>query len=64
MTERKREERERYRELMGHDGPEPPDEYRWQWEYQGTREEREGLLERLAADDPPAEQIHQDESLF
>lgn len=66
MSDRKREERDRYREEKGHDGPEPPDEHRWQWEYRGTPAEREGLLGRLAGEDDeePREQIHQDESLF
>lgn len=35
--------------------PEHPD--RWQWEYGGTKVEREGLLERLGqAELPPADQ--------
>lgn len=62
-SEKKHAEVEKYRSEMGKDPPEAPEEYRWQWEYRGTPEEREGLLGRLADREEP-EQVHQDESLF
>lgn len=63
--EKKAEELEKYRAELGQDPPVPPEEYAWQWEYRGTKEEREALLGRLADDDDePREQIHQEESLF
>lgn len=52
---------DKYRDEIGHEPPEPPDEYRWQWEYRGTKDERESLLDRLS-DDERGPQPTQDES--
>lgn len=50
-----------YIENVGHPPPVDDTDERWQWEYQGSRAEREDLLERLRAcaqlpDEPPADQ--------
>lgn len=56
---------ERYRENVGHEPPVDDSENAWQWEYRGTKAEREALLGRLGLDDDQGEeQIRQDESLF
>lgn len=63
-TEREALERE-YQESTGHEPEEKfpldhPD--RWQWDYEGTKPERDGLLDRL--EDDRGEQPTQDEALF
>lgn len=47
-------ELDRYREVVGKDPDALPDDhpYRWQWDYRGTKGEREELLERLELEDP------------
>jgi hypothetical protein len=55
-------ESERYEEVVGRPPPPRlPDDhpYAWQWEYRGTKDEREELLERL----DPQPEVEQD-SLF
>lgn len=55
-----------YRENLGRDPRNLSDDHpdRWQWEYRGTKAERDELAERLGlrveADEPPS----QDEALF
>lgn len=53
----------RYVENVGHEPPEVPDEYAWQWRYRGRPAEREllaDLLETEAEETPP----EQEETLF
>ena len=40
-----------YRDNVGHEPPVDDTPDAWQWSYEGTRAEREGLLERLSDDD-------------
>ena len=50
---------ERYEEVVGRPPPPRlPDDhpFAWQWEYRGTKEEREGLLDLL---DPQPEEVEQ-----
>jgi hypothetical protein len=46
---RRRFERDRYQSDVGREPSELPEDHpdRWQWDYRGTKDEREGLLERL-----------------
>lgn len=55
-----------YEDNVGKPPANLPDDHpdKWQWEYRGTKAERELLLERLGVETQAEEQIHQDESLF
>lgn len=52
-----------YRDNVGRDPRNLPDDHpdRWQWEYRGTREEREQLLDRLAGNDVAIDDEYDDE---
>lgn len=54
-----------YAEAVGHEARNLPDDHpdKWQWDYVGTKAEREFLLERLELVDPEAEPT-QEETLF
>lgn len=50
----RRREIERYREATGHDPPEIPEHpLVHQWDYRGTKEEREALKDELFAETDP-----------
>lgn len=53
----------RYVENVGHEPPDAPEEYAWQWRYRGRPAEREllaDLLQQEAEETPP----EQEETLF
>ena len=60
MTAKKSAE-QMYEENVGHPPRNLPEDHpdRWQWEYQGSKDERAELLERLGAEQPVEQ-----ESLF
>lgn len=62
---RKPDKRDEYRDNVGREPRNLPDDHpdKWQWEYTGTKEERDALLERLSLqiEDEPATQ---EETLF
>lgn len=54
--QRAHEERKRFRELTGREPPPPPDPNHplaGQWDYKGTKSERDELREELELDVPP-----------
>lgn len=55
-----------YVENVGHEPHNLPDDHpdKWQWEYLGTKAERDVLLERLGLEPEEEELLSQDESLF
>lgn len=52
-----------YEQEMGGPGPALPEEHpdRWQWEYRGTKGERDELLDRLELEEPAAVHAEQEE---
>jgi hypothetical protein len=57
---------EKYVESVGRPPANLPDDHpdRWQWEYSGTKAERDALLETLGGEPEADEQITQEETLF
>lgn len=61
---RKEEIAAKYAELMGKDPPVDESDDAWQWEYRGSKAERDQLAQKMGLEPEPDEQITQDESLF